>query len=197
MRYEVYDNERMICQNRWPKECERGRQEKYRVLLIFDQEELRKDIGDEAYVQGDAAAEAETATRAALHNWMDVVEDDNMPRVTRLLRLATTEVERVLHRLTRNVIFGHMSLDNTTRKKLEHVVEMRVAVTASETSMVHLLNLIHEYLIARVLREWAGKTSPAFAQYWAERVESLKEEIKSTGDLCENHKVKRKMWPAW
>lgn len=203
MRYGIYDiHGRWMCHtldeaihlavHRRSEDC------KLRVLMLFDKEELLHETASMAWVQADSDQENAETTDSATHNYKEVAEEENWPMVSRWVDLGVTEVEQMLHNLTKRNTLCHRSMDNQVTRRIEWAIEMRVHPEASDTTVTLIMNLTNEYLKAKVLSEWSGMTYKAAQPYWLRKLQELEEKIREAGRSCESmHHVKRPMWPAW
>lgn len=165
-----------------------------RVLLLFDVEELKYDISNVAFVQGESVVTDANGTpedrknnAKPLNQWYGVCEDGNFDRVKRQMSVAVSECEHKLYNLTKMPLYGHTSLDNQRRRNNEYLVELRVKDDFSETTAVALLNFVHDYIVARVLEDWAGVcVRPDFMEYWRSRRNELLEMIGKEGNKSNN-----------
>ena len=63
-----------------------------------------------------------------------------------------------------------------------YVIDMKVPENFSRTSLKFLRQLVHEYMVYRVLYEWMGLANlgnPGSRQIWHERLEGIRTQIKS------------------
>lgn len=187
MRHEYRDIHGQICR------C--GSPESVRVLLIFDAQELLDDIREAAFVQGDAARVndnyghdlLEQDREHKMHQWMDVVEDDNIHRVRRILLLAMSECEQMLHKMSYFRLGQSISEDNKEPAKPEYVIELKAHSQFSENSAVYLMRLINEYMTASVLADHAARTYPEAMAYWTAKKEDTAANIRSVATMCGVH----------
>jgi len=176
-----------------------GNDNKIRALLLFDIEPLKNDIYNLSYVQAEAEKNMlDDSSKAArmLAYYISVNESKNLPLICRTIELAISEAEHATYILSRMNIHDNMSLANYLVKKPEYIIELRVNDNFSDTSIVHMRNAIHDYIVARVLWEWAKLTYPKFADYWFEKMQAdlatIKEEV-DKGD----YDVNARIMPAW
>lgn len=148
------------------------------IVLAFLREELLYDIGEYAFVEGDVMPVKDEHER---HQVIDVTQDGNVNLVTRILNLAHTEVVELLYPYTKEEIKDGERLDDVPEEQDEYIIEMTVPETVSRKSLLHLRNLIHDYMVARVLHEWMGITNvinPHSKLNWEEKIESIREKIR-------------------
>lgn len=191
MRWENYDSFGKLCCSCSP--------DRARILLIFDAEELIDDIREAAFVQGDAARVndnyghdlLEQDREHKMHQWIDIVEDENIHRVRRVLALSLSECEQMLHKMAYRGMYDHTSTDNVEGRKREYVIELVAHRSFSENSVTYLMRLINEYMTASVLSDHAARTYPEAMQYWTAKKTDVANSIKNVATMCGvSHRVK-------
>lgn len=145
--------------------------------LVFLRTELIMDIENYAFVTGDVAPPQVDAH--GRHMVFDVAEDGNEELATRLLNLAHAECRELLYPFTKKETEEGVELDDRLARPAEYVIEMRVSKGFSRTTVLLLRELIHDYMICRVLTAWLGITLPEVMPLWRERLEGLKESIRT------------------
>lgn len=161
-------------------ECRCKKAQSKSVVLAFLREELLYDIAEYGFVEGDVMPVKDEHER---HQVIDIAEDGNVNLVTRILNLAHSEVVELLYPYTKEEIEDGERLDDVLEEPEEYQIEMAVPETVSRKSLLHLRNLIHEYMVSRVLHEWMGRTNsinPHSKLSWEERVEAIREKIRRT-----------------
>lgn len=174
---------------------------KIRILLIFEVDELLDDIERVATVQGNAAKRRLTANDGekaslAIDLFQEVTEDENLPWVRRSMNLALSDCETFLYRLSKQRIAGNESEANTRDGKQELMIELKVPDTFSDTTMMKLLNSVHDYIISRVLWEWSNITYAELAEFWAKKMERDEAEItkECKRNDCEEARIRPSDW---
>ena len=150
------------------------------LTLTFTREELLYDIKQIAYVEGDVVG---GQSDHSLHQLMDVGEDGNIDRVTRLLDLAYAEVREVLYAHTKVAVEDGTRLDDVLTETDEYVIHMLVPDDFSETTALLMERYIHEYMIYRVLAEWmelTNKVDAAAFQSYALKADAAMEKVKDS-----------------
>lgn len=144
------------------------------VFLVFHREALLYDITNYAFVQGDVMKTKDEHER---HQVMDIGEEGNVDRVTRVLNLAYQECVDMLYAYTKADVAPISSLDNTFGEPQMYKMRLLVPVNFAKGTVALLKNLIHEYLVCRVLEDWISITYPEALAVWREKMESIKEKI--------------------
>lgn len=151
-----------------------GDRSRLRALLLFFDDELKYDIANCAKIQGDAEISKLEAGKGErmLSHYIDVCQDQNMDWVNRILDLAISECEDATYIISRFDIDDNEVLDDEMPDKVEYAIELRIEDGFNDGTIRYLEKLIHDYMVARVLYEWAELTYPDFAKYWAEKMEA-------------------------
>jgi hypothetical protein len=160
-------------------QCCNKRQPPKAVSLVFKREQLLYDIGTYAFVEGDIMVVGDEHER---HQVMDVTQSGNIDIATRILNLAHSEVVEMLYPYTKEPVTPDESFDDELDEPEEYMIDLRLPLTFSRTSVKYLRWLIHEYMVSRVLQEWMGLTNlanPQSKKNWEEKIESIKTKIKS------------------
>lgn len=162
------------------------------AMLSFKREELLYDAGNYSYVEGDIMkAEDEHAK----HQVFDIVQDGNVDRVTRVLNLAHSECVEMLFPYTKNEIQSDgCMLDDKLTEPESYDIILSLPKCFSMTTVRLLKDLVHEYLVCRVLADWMSITNPSSQKNWEVKLEELKTKIK-TSLVSRRGKIKRKLKP--
>jgi len=159
---------------------------KQRVLLIFDELELKYSIGNDAYIHGEAARVhdnyghdlLDNSKEQAMHQWKDVCEDGNYDHVRDVIEQAIAEMDRMLLKYTAHRQSYSQSVDNHRHEESEWVIEMRTPRNFSDTIAWELINYGHEYIKSRVLEDWAGMTFVEAQPVWAAKRQEAEARIR-------------------
>ncbi|GEM_PF-177823 len=136
--------------------------------LRFSFKNLLYSIENLAYVEGDVM-QLPLDHEHARHPVIDVGQDGNRDRVRRVLDLAFAEVTDALFPYTkRRLEEGAVQRDDLVETD-EYVLELSVPIEFSETTLLYLERLIHEYAVACVLSDWMAITNPSARERWEVR----------------------------
>ena len=149
------------------------------VRLKFLRDQLLYDIKNYAYVEGDVMGEEK---QHAQHVLVEIGEEGNVDRVSRILAVVHTAVIEMLFPYTKAEPIEE-EIDNSLYAPDEYVVELTVPSTMSRTTMHHLSKLIHEFMVYCVLADWLSITNPQAAANWTAKAEAIKEEIEDVKNL--------------
>lgn len=166
-----------------------------RVLMLFDEETLKYQIANTAYIHGEAARVndnyghdlLENVKEQAMHQWKDICEDGNYDRVKQNIGLAVSELEQLLQKYTFVPVMDHTTRTTFEDQKLEWVIEMMVPAGFSERNVDALFALAQEYIVARVLEDWASMTFPEAQPTWNARRIDIEERIRSAARVTGVH----------
>ena len=162
------------------------------VMLSFKREELLYDAGNYSYVEGDIM---KSEDEHAKHQVFDIVQNGNVDRVTRVLNLAHSECVEMLFPYTNDEIRSDgCMLDDKFAEFESYDIILSLPQYFSMTTVRLLKDIIHEYLVCRVLADWMSITNPSSQKKWEEKLDYLKTKIK-TSLMSRRGKIRRKMKP--
>ena len=159
--------------------CSGGGVAKRSVRLKFLRSQLLYDIKNYAYIEGDVLGDE---NQHAQHVLVEIGEDGNVDRVSRILAVVHTAVIEMLFPYTKAEPIEE-EIDNCLHAPEEYVVELNVPNTMSRTTLHHLSKLIHEFMVYCVLADWLSITNPQAAANWSAKAEAIKEEIEEVKNL--------------
>lgn len=146
------------------------------VRLKFLRSELLYDIRNYAFIEGDVLGEDK---QHAQHVLVDIGEEGNVDRVSRILAVVHAAIIELLYPYTKQLPIEE-EIDDCLFAPEEYVIEMHVPETMSRTTMHLLSKLIHEYMVYRVLADWLAITNPEAAANWMNKAERVEDEINRT-----------------
>lgn len=150
-----------------------GKEPKICVRLKFLRNELLYDIKNYAFIEGDVMGEE---NQHAQHVLVDIGEEGNIDRVSRILAVVHTAAIEMLYPYTKfKPVFEEIS--DKLYAPEEYIIEMLVPKTMSRTTLHHLSRLIHEFMVYRVLADWLSITNPDAAANWAAKASAAEDEI--------------------
>lgn len=179
--------------------CPCGKPEKrVKVTLVFKRAELLYDAANYSFVEGEMIAEGDECKR---HQVIDITQDGNVDRVTRVLNTAHAECVEALYPWTKEEVAGDdagadvaVTLDDVLREPEEYVVTLWLPEGFSMTTVRLVKELIHEYLVCRVVADWMSITNGDSEGKWEKKFSTLREKIK-TALMSRRGKVRRKLKP--
>ena len=166
----------------------------HKATLLFKRSELLYDIKNIAYVEGDVIKTDDEHDR---HQIMDIGEDGNIDRVTRVMDLAIAHCRELLFPYSRVNVDETEERNDVLVNPEEYNIELLLPDDFSKSTLTYLEKLIHEYLVYRVLMDWMSITNlinPKSAENWAAKMKSLQDEIESTLN-ARIHRVRRTQSP--
>ena len=172
--------------------CGGGQPQTKTVLLTFKRSEVIYDAENYSFVEGDIM---KTDDEHARHQVFDIGQSGNIDRVTRILNLAHTECVEMLYPYTKTEIPDEQeALNDILAAPEEYHIELTLPEGFSISTVKLLTNLIHEYLVCRVLSDWMSITNPGSKAHWEEKFENIKYKIQ-TSLVSRTGKVRRKLKP--
>ena len=139
--------------------------------------ELLYDIRNYAYVEGDMMRTEDEHDR---HGVMDVGEDGNIDRVTRVLDLAFADCVELCYPYTKVEVEDETALDDKLQERDALVLIMRVPDDFSQTTVELLRRLVHELLVYKVMADWTSHTKPESEAKWRQKAEEVEGKITSS-----------------
>ena len=172
--------------------CGGGQPQTKTVLLTFKRSEVIYDAENYSFVEGDIMKTDDEHDR---HQVFDIGQSGNIDRVTRILNLAHTECVEMLFPYTKEEIPDEQeALNDILAAPEEYHIELTLPEGFSISTVKLLTNLIHEYLVCRVLSDWMSITNPGSKAHWEEKFENIKYKIQ-TSLVSRTGKVRRKLKP--
>lgn len=170
-----------------------GKEQKHKeARLTFRRAELIYDAGNCSYVEGDIIPEDDECRR---HQVFDIVQDGNVDRVTRVLNTAHAECVEMLYPYTKEEIpDGQEALDDVLTEPEVYEIGLVLPETFSLTTLRMLEQLIHEYLVCRVLADWMSITNPGSEANWERKFTALRNRIR-TALASRTGKIRRRLKP--
>jgi hypothetical protein len=147
------------------------------VTLTFKRDEILYDCKNYAYVEGDTMKTQDEHDR---HQVMDIGEDGNIDRVTRVLDLAFAECVELCYPYSKEEVEDTTAADDTLEERDAMVLRMVVPDDFSQTTVELLRRLIHELLVYKVMADWTSHTKPESEEKWAKKAGEVEEKITSS-----------------
>lgn len=170
-----------------------GSQEvKKEVTLTFKRAELIYDASNYSFVEADIMPEGDECRR---HQVFDIGQSGNADRVTRVLNTAHAECVEMLYPYTKEEIPDEQeALDDMLREPESYEIRLMLPETFSLTTLRMLEQLIHEYLVCRVLADWMSITNPESEVKWEKKFTTLRNKIQ-TALVSRTGKIRRRLKP--
>lgn len=140
------------------------------VTLTFKRDELLYDIKNMGFVEGDTKKVDSEHER---HQVMDVGEDGNVDRVTRVLDLTFSECVELCYPYSKKAVAEDMAKDDTLTEG-DYVMVLTLPDTFSETTVDLIKNSIHELMVCRALADWMSITKKEAAADWEKKAEAAR-----------------------
>lgn len=172
--------------------CGKSERQARTVRLTFKRSELIYDAENYSFVEGDIMKADDEHAR---HQVFDIGQSGNIDRVTRVLNLAHTECVEMLYPYTKEDVPEEQEvLDDILTEPEEYNIVLALPDSFSLSTVKLLSNLVHEYLVCRVLADWMSITNPSSQHNWEEKMNSIKRKIQ-TSLMSRTGKVRRKLKP--
>lgn len=170
-----------------------GKEPKHKdATLTFKRAELIYDASNYSFVEADILPEGDECRR---HQVFDIGQDGNVDRVTRVLNLAHAECVEMLYPYTKQEISDEQeALDDVLSEPETYEIKLTLPDGFSLTTVRMLENLIHEYLVCRVLADWMSITNPESEANWEKKFTTIRNKIR-TSLVSRTGKIKRKLKP--
>lgn len=148
-----------------------------RGVLTFYRSEILYDVKNYAYVEADIRKTDDEHDR---HQVFDIAEDGNIDRCTRVMNLAFAEAEEMLYPFTKEQISDteEQAFNDILREPDTYTMRLKLPSKFSLTTLRLLRELLHEFIVIRVLSDWLSITYPEAAEVWLAKLEDLRERIK-------------------
>ncbi|MBR5835203.1 MAG: hypothetical protein IKY66_03470 [Bacteroidales bacterium] len=146
------------------------------ATLTFKRSEVLLDIGNYAYVVGDIM---QVDTEHARHQVLDICQEGNIDRVSRVLNLAYSEVVEMLYPYTKELCEKVETTSNDLDAPQEYIITMELPDDFAKSSVTLLTKLIHEYFVYRILEDWLSITAGKYAEVWDKKIENIRSKIHS------------------
>lgn len=160
--------------------------------MTFKRSELLYDASNYSFVEADIIAEGDECRR---HQVFDIAQYGNVDRVTRVLDMTHAECVEMLYPYTKEEIpDGQEALDDVLSEPETYEIKLTLPDSFSLTTVRLLENLIHEYLVCRVLADWMSITNPGSEANWEKKFTGIRDKIR-TSLVSRTGKVRRKLKP--
>ena len=157
--------------------------------MTFLRAELLYDIGNLAYVEGDLAGD----DAHAAHQIFDVTQQGNVDRVTRILNLAFAACVEALYPYTKKEDDGTDRTDTLSIPE-SYTITLTLPPGFSATTLDLLAELIHEYIVCRVMADWLSITKPDSQANWETKAAAARQRMQ-TALMSRRGNVRRRTKP--
>lgn len=163
---------------------------KANAILTFNRDNLLYDIENYAYIEGSVM---ETANSHNRHMVEDIGQEGNADRVSRVLDLAVAKCKDMLYPYTKHEVHKPI-LENRLKEPRAYGIVLSLPKGFSQTTLVLLERLIHEYIVCRAVADWMSITNPGKTDTWKAKYVDAESEIRT----CLNARIstiRRKQHP--
>lgn len=149
---------------------------KANAILTFKRDRLIYDIENYAYIEGSVM---ETENSHNRHTVADVGQEGNIDRVSRKIDLAVAKCKEMLYPYTKHEVHKPV-LDNRMKVPSTYAIVLTLPEGFSQTTLILLERLIHEYIVCMVVADWMSITNPSKTETWREKAEEAATEIRTS-----------------
>lgn len=148
-----------------------------RVELKFITSELFADINARCNLAANAAENVSQAERD-VHDTRDVLEDGNRETIMGLMQSLVFECMNILYPFAKTPI-RNVYHDNRAHDEIEaFVIVLDFDHERSETEVLQLERLVHDYIVYKTFSEWLALTMPDSQwQVWERKAQDAKTQI--------------------
>lgn len=176
-----------------------------KLLYMFFEDELKEDIERVATIQGRSMQRRLNSNNSrkmdgedsvyAIATFQEVCEEENWAWSQRILGIALSEVETALQPISRHDLDCDINIDNRKENLAEYTMELNVPEEFDDNTFVKLMREVHDYMISRVLYEWALLNYIEFAEIWERRMNMAMDKIRGVSKLvaCMDARLE----PSW
>lgn len=162
------------------------------VMLTYSRAELLYDAKNYAFVEGEVL---DTENLHVRHQVVDIGESGNIDRVTRVLNLAHAECVEMLYPYSKEEIPSTgTEMGNALETPGNYIIPLKLPETFSLTTVQLIHNMVHEYLVCRVVADWMSITNPQSENKWIEKYSQMREKIQTCA-VSRMGKMRRKCKP--
>lgn len=162
------------------------------VAIAFKRAEILYDIANYSYVEGDIL---KFENENARHQVFDITQSGNIDRVTRVLNLAYSECVEMLYPYTKEPIPDEQEqLNDIITAPEEYVIHLTLPDEFAISTVNLLKNLIHEYLVCKIMADWMSIVNPTSQANWQEKQNTIRDKIQ-TSLTSRMGKIKRRLNP--
>ncbi len=143
------------------------------VTLTFKRSEILYDIKNVSFVEGDIK---KVELEHERHQVIDVGEDGNVDRVTRVLDLTFAECVELCYPYSKKEVTDGTEEDDTLEEK-DYVLTLTLPDDFSQTTVNLVKASIHELMVCRVMADWMSITKKEAAADWQTKGDAAKQTI--------------------
>lgn len=143
--------------------------------VILHRAELISDIEAQAFIMGDMLPEEQQHTK---HLIQDICQPPSLDRTTRMLTVAFHECVAILGAFVKEAAISERGSDAFVEKQ-QYSIRLSCPDTITESTLAALPNLLHEFMLWKVLADWTSQILPEQYAACLNRVEESKGSILS------------------
>lgn len=124
--------------------------------VVLHRAELISDIEAQAFIIGDMLPEEQQHTK---HLIQDICQPPSLDRTTRMLTVAFHECVAILGSFVKDAAVSEKGSDAFVEKQ-QYAISLSFPDTITESALVALPNLLHEFILWKVLADWTSQILP-------------------------------------
>ena len=93
-------------------------------------------------------------------------------------RTSYSECVEMMYPYTKEPCNSEEEQNNELVEKEEYVIRLLVSDDFSKSTVTLIANLVHEYMICRVLEDWMSITNPSSQSNWGAKLDNIQEQIR-------------------
>lgn len=146
------------------------------ATLSFSREAIIYDIENYAYIVADSIIKDE---EHAKHQVLDIAQEGNIDRVTRMVNIAFAKCVEMLYPYTKNECGQQEYYDNSLVGDDVLLMSLSLPEGFSRTTLDFVSKLIHEYIVYCVMADWLSLTYPALSAVWRAKQQEAEQDIRT------------------
>lgn len=145
-------------------------------LLVFKREEMMFQVVNRLHILQKQLQNDSPDMHAIIE---DIDDEHYEDEATRSMNLAYQEAVDIVYSLTKVPVEHDGSLDNTFGEPCHYTMAMRLPKDFSKGTVALLKNLVHEYIVTRIIEDWLKLTFPSQVEFWHKQASEIEEKIKT------------------
>lgn len=145
------------------------------VKMKLLRKELLYDVENNCYIEADALQEGGERLRNLI---ADMSAEGCKDKVNRMMALAFHDVQEQLYPYCKKEVISK-EVDNVLEDAEDFELVMSLPHDFSDTSVMLLKHLVHEYIVCRVVGDWVSTVKPSSFANWESKALYLKKRLQT------------------
>lgn len=160
------------------------------MTITLYQSQILYDIANICYIES-KCVNSDDGAAPLPHLISDVCQDGNIDHISRIVGDMHAHAEELLFPLTRRSA-GSSAFDNMPSDPDTYVTRLHSQHPLSETTLILLSRLLHQYIVYRSVAEWLSFSHPSASAKWQEKAALIASEIRSSvTPACAGTRIRR------